>query len=83
MLILLPVNGIGQNIINNSRQNNKHDKKSAGFVKKVKREKAKNITAYFKIIPEPVIKSNEHGKEKNKEAIIEQKRILRIVKKLF
>jgi hypothetical protein len=77
------INSIGQNIINNSRKNNKDHKETTGFIKKIKREKTKDIAPDQVIISEPVIKSDKNGKEENKKTIIEQQRVLWIVLQLF
>ena len=67
----LLVYGIRKKIINDSGKDNQHHKEPAGFVKKIEGEKDENITAYFIILPEPVIQSDKNSKEENKEAIIE------------
>jgi hypothetical protein len=68
--ILLSENGIGQNIIHNSRQNYKNYKYPAGFVKKIQGEKTENIPAQLKVVPELIIKPNEEGEEENKEPVV-------------
>jgi hypothetical protein len=79
---LLPVNGVGNNKIHNCRKNDQPYKITTGLIKKVQRKKAEDVTAYFKIVAEYIIEKNKNTKKENEEAIVEQQRIFRVVKKL-
>lgn len=77
------VNGIGQYEINDSRDDHQKDEVATCLVKKVKREKTKNVPPELKVVSEKIIKAHERGKKENEKSIVEQQRIFLVVEKLL
>ena len=77
MFMLLSPDGIGKDKIYNGRKDHEDHKKTGGFIKEIKGEKAENISSSFEVIPESIIESDEDRKKENKEPVVEQQRLIR------
>jgi uncharacterized membrane-anchored protein YjiN (DUF445 family) len=82
-LIFRFINSIGKKIIYDRRKHHQYYKRSACFIKKIKGEETKYITANFIVIPEMIIQGYENSKKENEKPVVEKKWVLLIVKKLL
>ena len=79
----LPMNGIGKDEINDSRNDDQSDERTTRLIKKVQRKEAEHISTHGQSLAQQIIQNDEGREKVNKEPVVEQQRVLRVVEQLL